>query len=86
LRDPSATRKRVGHGLPAPDLLRGAHVHRAGVGSEDNVWIENSKTCVEATATSAREEGIDNFLLSGEIGMGTRGRVAAGSGQQPFAE
>jgi hypothetical protein len=44
------------------------------VGSDHDVWIENRKKRVEVTAARGSEEGVDNFSLAGEIGVGNLGR------------
>ena len=40
----------------------------------DHVWVEHREKRVEVTAARGGKEGVDDFSLAGEIGVGNRGR------------
>jgi hypothetical protein len=64
----------LGNGPRTAELPRCARRHGTAVGSDHNLWIENRQKCVEVTAARGSEESIDNFSLTGEIGIGSLGR------------
>jgi hypothetical protein len=45
----------------------------AALSARNDVWVERREQRIEVTAARGSEEGIDNFSLAGEIGVGNRG-------------
>ena len=44
-------------------------MHRCVVGSNDDVWVEQREQRVEIALARGGQEGIDNFSLTGEVGV-----------------
>jgi hypothetical protein len=84
---PGAPREGVGHGRRTADLSRSAHLNGCAVGSEHDVWVEHREKRLEVTAARGSEEGVDDLSLTGEIGVGDRGRslhpAACAAGELP---
>jgi len=48
--------------------------HGCAVGSEHDVRVEHCNKRVEVAVSRGGEEGVENFPLAGEIGVGNLGR------------
>ena len=77
----------LGHGRRTADLPRCSCRDGTAVCSEHDVRVEHRQQRGEVTAARGGEEGVDDFSLAGEIGVGNRGRspypAARAAGELP---
>jgi hypothetical protein len=70
---PEHSREHFGNGRGATGHLRCAHVVRGTIGTEHDMWVQDRRQRVEVTAARRGEEGVDNFSLPRNIGVGNPG-------------
>src|SRR5215204_5504680 len=72
--EPREGERLLSHVLRTAHLPRCARRHATAVGSEHDVWVEHRNQRVEVAAARGSEEGVNDFSLAGEIGVGNIGR------------
>jgi hypothetical protein len=74
-REAASGERLLAHGPRTADQPPGAHSHGTGIGADHDIWVEHRQQRGEVTVARGSEEGVNDFPLVAQVGVGLRGRT-----------